>query len=196
MFRSYSRTGVSGLCSAPIFCSFAQQSIGRGKISSDLSLFQCQAIDRGKRALQQLAQLTSRYVEMEAYVCDYFESSDGEYYLDLTAVYQGDTSVIIAQHLEALHFAATDDLEACDSSIIRTANLYNFREATKKIFISAEIIDQENVDLANQLIYNQPCKFYKSKQKRHYHRLENFCYNYLQVKGKVRDVKSMRFFTV
>jgi hypothetical protein len=142
-------------------------------------------------ALDGLAQFTSQYVEIEAYVCDYFESSDGQFFMDLTAAYQGDTSVVIAQHLDALHFTAMDDLEACDSSIIRTATLYNFQEASKKIFINAEIIDQEHADLANQLIYNKPCKFYKSKQKRHYHRLENFCYNYIKVKGRLNHVKSV-----
>jgi hypothetical protein len=131
------------------------------------------------------------YVEIEAYVCDYFETTDGEYFLDLTAAFQGDSSVVIAQHLDALHFTAKDDLDACDSSIMRTANLYNFQEASKKIFITAEIIDQEHVDLANQLIYNKPCKYYKSKQKRHCHQLNNFCYNYLQVKGRLYHIKSI-----
>lgn len=140
-------------------------------------------------AVNQLAQYTGQFVLFQAEVCDYCETSDGDIYLDLTAALQTDSSVVIAQLLESLHWNGKGPQDACDSSKWRTQRLYNFKEHDKKIFISAEIIQAAPDVKFDRLHYNEPCRWYSAKQKRNVHHLENFCYDHVTVKAQLRSVR-------
>lgn len=131
------------------------------------------------------------YIEMDGYICDYFESSDGDYYLELTAAVQTDSSVAIARTLNALNLVKGEIWSPCDSSMYRVQQLYNFQESATKLFIHADVIDfMPGVDMG-KLNYNQPCRYYHGKQKRYYQQLQNFCYNNVSLKARVQSVKAV-----
>lgn len=131
-----------------------------------------------------------QYINLDGYVCDYNESSDGDYYLELTGAIQTDSAVYIGRELDAFDLVQGERWTSCDSSIARTQKLYNFQEYRSKVFINIEILDAlDGVDM-DKLIYNIPCKKFMSKQKRYYHQLHNFLYNRVSVKARLRSVKN------
>lgn len=145
---------------------------------------------KGPKVTDFLNPYINQVISLDGIICEYYNTSDGQCFLQLTAGVQQDTCFMVYRSLAISELAEVKDWTACDSSMALIHNLHNLQEQKRHIFINVPLLYIEDAQL-QEFVYSKSCVNYNRSYKRSDHHLENFCNNKVFVKAKLSSIKVM-----
>lgn len=130
----------------------------------------------------------NQVIALDGVICEYYNVSDGQCLLELTAGVQEDTCFRVYRSLVVNKLGLKSNWSPCDSSMALTHNLHNLQEQKHHLFINVPLLYIEDA-LLHEFVYSKSCVDYNRSYKRNDHHLENFCNNKVFVKAKLNSIK-------